>query len=70
MSQADQEQNPAKRMSLYNKAEQQLVNDVAWLPYVQPKGIWRLKTYIQGFNPSALDLLSDLDWANVKVLAH
>jgi peptide/nickel transport system substrate-binding protein/oligopeptide transport system substrate-binding protein len=70
MSQADQEQNPAKRMSLYNKAEQQLVDDVAWLPYVQSKGIWRLKTYIQGFNPSALDMLSDLDWANVKVLAH
>jgi peptide/nickel transport system substrate-binding protein/oligopeptide transport system substrate-binding protein len=70
MSQADVEQDPAKRMSLYNQAEQQLVNDVVWIPYIQPKGIWRIKTYIQGFNPSALDLLSDLDWANVVVLAH
>ena len=70
MAQADKEQNAAKRMSLYNQAEQQLVNDVAWLPYSQPKGIWRIRTYIQGFNPSALGLLTDLDWANVEVLAH
>ncbi|HEY7348337.1 MAG TPA: peptide ABC transporter substrate-binding protein [Ktedonobacterales bacterium] len=70
MSQADIEQDPTKRMSLYNQAEQQLVNDCAWIPYIQPKGIWRIKTYIQGFNPTALDLLSDLDWANVQVLAH
>jgi peptide/nickel transport system substrate-binding protein/oligopeptide transport system substrate-binding protein len=70
MSQADVEQNQVKRMGLYNQAEQQLVNDVAWIPYVQPKGIWRIKTYIQGFNPSSLNLLSDLDWANVMVLAH
>jgi oligopeptide transport system substrate-binding protein len=70
MSQADVEQDPTKRMSMYNQIEQQLVNDVAWIPYTQPKGIWRIKTYIQGFTPSALDLLSDQDWANVVVLAH
>jgi peptide/nickel transport system substrate-binding protein/oligopeptide transport system substrate-binding protein len=70
MNQADVEQDPAKRMSLYNQAEQQLVNDVAWLPYSQPKGIWRVRTYIQGFNPSALGLLTDLTWPSVQVLAH
>ncbi|HLW01094.1 MAG TPA: peptide ABC transporter substrate-binding protein [Ktedonobacterales bacterium] len=70
MSKADVEQDPAQRMSLYHEAEQQLINDVAWLPYSQPKGIWRIRTYIQGFNPSALGLLTDLDWANVEVLAH
>lgn len=70
MSQADTEQNPSKRMDLYNQAEQQLVDDVAWLPYMQPKGIWRIKTYVQGYNPSALNLLSDQDWANVSILAH
>src|SRR5262249_40312966 len=70
MKQADQEQDPTKRMSLYNQAEQQLVNNVAWIPYVQPKGIWRIKSYIQGYNPSSLNILSDLDWANVVVLAH
>jgi peptide/nickel transport system substrate-binding protein/oligopeptide transport system substrate-binding protein len=68
--QADVEQDPAKRLSLYHQAEQQLVDTVAWLPYIQPKGIWRIKTYIQGYNPSSLDLLSDLDWSNVSVLAH
>ncbi len=70
MGQADVEQDPTKRMSLYNQAEQQLVNNVTWIPYAQTKGIWRIRTYIQGFNPSALNLLSDLDWANVVVLAH
>jgi oligopeptide transport system substrate-binding protein len=70
MGQADVEQDQTKRMSLYNQAEQQLVNDVTWIPYAQPKGIWRIRTYIQGFNPSALNLLSDLDWPNVVVLAH
>jgi oligopeptide transport system substrate-binding protein len=70
MAQADVEQDPAKRMTLYNEAEQQLVDDVAWIPYAQPKGIWRIKTYIQGFTPSALGLLTNLDWANVEVLAH
>lgn len=70
MSQADIEQNPTKRMDLYNRAEQQLVDDVAWLPYMQPKGIWRVKTYVQGYNPSAENLLSDQDWANVSILAH
>ena len=70
LQQADVEQNPARRMVLYNQAEQQLVNDVAWLPYIQPKGIWRIRTYIQGYNPSALNLMSDQDWANVAVLAH
>jgi oligopeptide transport system substrate-binding protein len=68
--QADVEQDPAKRMSLYHQAEQQLVDTVAWLPYAQPKGIWRLKTYIQGYDPSSLNLLSDLAWSNVSVLAH
>jgi oligopeptide transport system substrate-binding protein len=70
MSQADTEQNPTKRMDLYNQAEQQLVDDVAWLPYMQPKGIWRVKTYVQGYSPSAENLMSDQDWANVSILAH
>ncbi len=70
LSQADVEQDQAKRIDLYNKAEQQLVNDVAWIPYIQPKGIWRIKPYIQGYNPSALGLISDMDWGNVVVLAH
>ncbi len=70
MQQADVEQNQAKRMDLYNQAEQQLVDSVAWLPYMQPKGIWRIKTYVQGYNPSSLELLSDQDWGNVSILAH
>lgn len=70
MAQADVEQNPVMRMNLYHQAEQELVNDVAWIPIFQGKGVWRIKPYIQGFLPTALDLLSDQEWANVAILAH
>ena len=46
------------------------MNDVAWIPYTQPKGIWRTKTYIEGFNLSSLGLVAVQDWANVMVMAH
>ncbi len=70
MQQADVEQNPDMRLSLYNRAEQQLVDAALEIPYAQDKGIWRLKPYIQGYNPTALQMISDQDWANVMVLAH
>ncbi len=70
MSQADVEQDPVKRMSMYNQIEQQLVNNVAWIPYMQPKGIWRIRTYIEGYNPSALSFQPTWDWPKVKVLVH
>ena len=72
MLQADAEQIEAKRLSLYNQAEQQLVNAAVEIPYAQEKGIWRLKPYIQGFNPTALlaNPIPELDWAQVSVLAH
>lgn len=70
MQKADAEQDEQQRMELYNQAEQQLVNAAAEIPYDQEKGIWRVKTYIQGFNLTALQRLPDLAWPNVRVLAH
>jgi oligopeptide transport system substrate-binding protein len=70
MQQADGEQDAAMRLNLYNKAEQQLVDAALEIPYAQDKGIWRIKPYIQGYNPTALQMISDQDWANVMVLAH
>jgi oligopeptide transport system substrate-binding protein len=73
MQQANTEQNVGKRLALYNQAEQQLVNAAVEIPYDQEKGIWRIKPYVQGFNPSALQTsqpLPALDWANVKILVH
>ena len=70
MQQADQQSDLQKRLDLYHQAEQQLVNAALEIPYAQDKGVWRVRSYIQGFNPSALQTISDLDWANIVVLAH
>jgi oligopeptide transport system substrate-binding protein len=72
MLQADAELDIGKRLSLYNQAEQQMVNAALEIPYAQEKGLWRLKPYIQGFHPTALLSIPilELDWANVSVLAH
>ena len=70
MQKADTEQNAQMRLNLYNQAEQQLVNAVVEVPYDQEKGIWRIQPYIQGFNPTALQAVSDQAWANVVVLTH
>lgn len=72
MQQADAAQDPAQRLSLYNQAEQQLVNAALEIPYAQEKGLWRVKPYIQGFNPTPLLTIPilELDWAHISVLAH
>jgi peptide/nickel transport system substrate-binding protein/oligopeptide transport system substrate-binding protein len=70
MQRADVERDKEMRLSLYNQAEQQLVNAALEIPYAQEKGIWRIKPYIQGYNPTALQAIADQDWANVVVLAH
>ncbi len=72
MQQADAEQDLDKRMTLYNQAEQQLVNAALEIPYAQDKALWRIRSYIQGFNPTALQVvpIPELAWANVSVLAH
>ncbi len=72
MQQADAATDLDKRMSLYSQAEQQLVNAALEIPYAQEKGLWRVKPYIQGFNPTASLAIPipELEWANVSVLAH
>ncbi len=59
-----------KRMHMYNKAEQQLVNDVAWLPMDQRFGTHLLKPYVIGRVFNAQDLVPPDDWANVYIAAH
>src|SRR5262249_13441907 len=70
LAKADVEQNKSVRMALYNQAEQLLINDIAWIPLLQGANAARLKPYIQGYVPSALNLISDKDWPNVVVLSH
>jgi peptide/nickel transport system substrate-binding protein/oligopeptide transport system substrate-binding protein len=58
------------RMSLYNDAEQKLVNDVAWLSLQQPDGVGLIKPYVYGVIPNAQGLTPANDWANIYITTH
>jgi peptide/nickel transport system substrate-binding protein/oligopeptide transport system substrate-binding protein len=58
------------RLSLYNDAEQKLVNDVAWLSLQQPDGVGLIKPYVYGVVPNAQGLTPANDWANVYITTH
>lgn len=70
LEQADVEQNPTTRMADYNRAEQQLVNDVAWMPLYQADGVGLIKKYVQGIVLNAQGLTPANDWANIYISAH
>jgi len=67
---ADVNPDQTTRLQAYNQAEQQLVNDVAWLPMDQQAYSQVLKPYVKGlvFNPQLL--IPPDDWGNVYVQAH
>jgi peptide/nickel transport system substrate-binding protein/oligopeptide transport system substrate-binding protein len=65
LEQADQNMNPTARLQQYNQAEQQLVNDVAWLPVDQRALPHVYKTCLAGFSENAQDLMPPDDWGNV-----
>jgi oligopeptide transport system substrate-binding protein len=58
------------RMSLYNDAEQKLVNDVAWLSLDQPFGVGLFKPYVYGIVDNAQGLTPPNDWANIYIATH
>ena len=70
MEQADGTVDQNTRLPMYNQAEQQLINDVAWLPMDQ-RGVPRiLKTYVIGRTFNALAIVPPDDWANIYIAAH
>lgn len=58
------------RAHAYNSIEQQLVNDVAWLPMQQTMATYQLKPYVVGIVDNALDLTPPDDWGNIYIVAH
>ena len=52
------------------QAEQQLVNDVAWLPIDQEETNLVLKPYVQGLVLSAIGIIPPHDWSAVYITAH
>jgi oligopeptide transport system substrate-binding protein len=67
---ADVNPDQTSRLQAYNQAEQQLVNDVAWLPWSQQAFSQVLKPYVKGmvFNPQLQTPPND--WGNIYIAAH
>ena len=70
LEQADVTTDQTTRLQMYNQAEQQLVNDVAWLPMDQRFGARLLKSYVIGRVFNAQSLVPPNDWGNVYIAAH
>ena len=70
MEQADVMTDPTARMAAYNRIEQQLVNDVAWLPVQQVTTNYLLKPYVVGVVDNAEDLTPPDDWGSIYIATH
>ena len=60
----------ADRLSLYNDAEQKLVNDVAWLSLFQQNSVHLVKPYVYGLVDNAQQLVPPDDWGNIYITTH
>jgi oligopeptide transport system substrate-binding protein len=58
------------RMQIYQKAEQQLVHDVAWLPMDQVTNVYLLKPYVIGMVDNQQGLIPPDNWANIYIVQH
>ncbi len=65
LAQADVAPLGNARLQMYEKAEQQLVNDVAWLPMEQAVGLGLRKPCVQGVVDNAEGLTPPNDWGNI-----
>ncbi|HEU5378906.1 MAG TPA: peptide ABC transporter substrate-binding protein [Ktedonobacteraceae bacterium] len=70
MLQADAMLDQGPRMQAYNQIEQQLVNDVAWLPMEQVNATYLLKPYVIGVVDNAQNLTPPDDWGKIYIAAH
>jgi len=70
MSTADTELNQTKRVQDYNHVEQMVTDNVAWIPFQQDIFYWRQRSWVRGFGFNSLQLIPDVNWANVKILEH
>jgi oligopeptide transport system substrate-binding protein len=70
LAQADVTANTTQRLQMYNQAEQQLVNDVAWMPYLQVPFPELVKTYVIGRTFNAFYIVPPDAWASVYIAQH
>ncbi|HZR41227.1 MAG TPA: peptide ABC transporter substrate-binding protein [Ktedonobacteraceae bacterium] len=67
MEQADVNPDPTSRMQQYNQAEQQLVNDVAWIPMYQNTTSIVRKPCVVGITDNAQGFIPQDDWGSIYV---
>lgn len=70
LSAADVEMDTSTRSAMYASAEQQLVDDVAWLPMYQGTTSYALKTYVRGYTFDATNIIPPFDWSNLYITQH
>ncbi|HAE83145.1 MAG TPA: peptide ABC transporter substrate-binding protein, partial [Ktedonobacter sp.] len=67
---ADVNPDQNARIQAYMQAEQQLINDVAWMPTNQNTISQVVKPYVKGLVTNPQDLTPPDDWANIFIAAH
>ncbi|QBD75733.1 peptide ABC transporter substrate-binding protein [Ktedonosporobacter rubrisoli] len=67
MTQADLMRDSTARYAAYNKIEQTLVNDVAWLPLDQETLYGLRKPCVQGFAVNSLGMTPPDNWSNIYI---
>jgi oligopeptide transport system substrate-binding protein len=67
LAQADASTVPAQRQQQYQRAEQQLVNDVAWLPIAQQVASYVQKPCVQGITDTPYGVTPPDDWGKAFI---
>ncbi len=67
---ADTNSDPVLRQQAFMNAEQQLVNDVAWMPMHQEVSNILLATYVVGMPYNLGFVIPPNDWGNIFITAH
>ena len=67
---ADANSNQGARLKAYQQAEQQLVNDVAWIPMEQVTMTFLRKPTVIGIVNNPLNLIPPNDWANIYIAQY
>ncbi len=67
---ADTNSNQSARLQAYQQAEQELVDDVAWLPVEQVTQVFLRQPYVIGMFDNALGLTPPDDWAKIYIAQH
>jgi oligopeptide transport system substrate-binding protein len=70
LAKADSNFQASARLQSYQQAEQQLVNDVAWLPIEQVTSVFLRQPYVTGIVDNGIGIIPPNDWANVSILQH